>query len=238
MGNTNQSNTAKSFAAYIQQNKNSTNTLSKLENKSIAQKLVEADKKKKADEERLQAEFQINNLVADLNRRTFETQMNMVWDQMPEGAREEARFRAALNPDPIEIEPKNVSYEEAKRIFDEYDYYVDNPITYREYQKLPIDQKRKLDPIVVGANSFADYVILRDPESLGYTRPRTEIENEGLARRVYNQELTTSLAEYNRRQSENIDLDKVTNTAWDSYLQGLHGSTEVQFDKKKQREGK
>ena len=28
---------------------------------------------------------------------------------------EEARFRAALNPNPIEIEPKNVSYEDAKR---------------------------------------------------------------------------------------------------------------------------
>lgn len=233
MSNKNQFDTAKSFAAYIQQNKNSTNTLDKLENKSIAQKLVEAEKKKKSDEERLQTEFQINNFVTDLNRRAFETQMDMVWDQMPKGAREEARFRAALNPNPIGIEPKNVSYEDAKKKFDEYDYYVDNPITYREFLK-----KNLKDPISIAwtkPKSLDDYMIFTDPATEGYIRPRTEIESEGLSRRVYNQELTTSLAEYNRKQSENIDLDKITNTAWDSYLQGLRGNTEVQFDKNKQR---
>lgn len=216
MSNTNQSDTAKSFAAYIQQNKNSTNTLDKLENKSIAQKLVEADKKKKADKEKIQTEFQINSFVTDLNRRAYENQMNMVWDQMPKGAREEARFRAALNPNPIGIEPKNVSYEDAKKKFDEYDYYVDNPITYREFLK-----KNPKDPISIAwtkPKSLDDYMIFTDPATEGYIRPRTEIENEGLSRRLYNQELTTSLADYNRRQSENIDLETIVDYTWDNYL--------------------
>lgn len=230
---------AQTFAAYMQKNKNTTNASNtKLSTKSAAQifkerQLAKEEEEKERERISLLNDMRMQNM--ERNLRNFDSAIDQAWSIFPEGAREEARFRAALNPNPIEIEPKNVSYEEAKRIFDEYDYYVENPITYREYQKLPIDQKRKLDPIIVGANSFADYAILRDPELLGYTRPRTEIENEGLSRRVYNQELTTALAEYNRRQSENIDLDKVTNTAWDSYLQGLHGSTEVQFDKKKQR---
>lgn len=232
MSNINQSDTAKSFAAYIQQNKNSTNTLDKLENKSIAQKLVEADKKKKADEERLQTEFQINNFVTDLNRRAFETQMNMVWDQMPEGAREEARFRAALNPNPIGIEPKNVSYEDAKKKFDEYDYYVDNPITYREFLK-----KHSEDSLSIAwtkPKSLDDYMIFKDPATEGYIRPvngNASIQDKNF----YNDELSYALDDYHKKQAENIDLDKITNTAWDSYLQGLRGNTEVQFDKKKRR---
>lgn len=230
---------AQTFAAYMQKNKNTTNASNtKLSTKSAAQifkerQLAKEEEEKERERISLLNDMRMQNM--ERNLRNFDSAIDQAWSIFPEGAREEARFRDALNPNPIEIEPKNVSYEEAKRIFDEYDYYVENPITYREYQKLPIDQMRKLSPLVVGANSFADYIILRDPESLGYTRPRTEIESEGLSRRVYNQELTTALAEYNRRQSENIDLDKITNTAWDSYLQGLHGSTEVQFDKKKQR---
>lgn len=228
MSNINQSDTAKSFAAYIQQNKNSTNTLDKLENKSIAQKLVEADKKKKADKERIQTEFQINSFVTDLNRRAFETQMNMVWDQMPEGAREEARFRAALNPNPIGIEPKNVSYEDAKKRFDEYDYYVDNPITYREFLK-----KNPKDPLSIAwtkPKSLDDYMIFTDPATEGYIRPRTEIESEGLSRRVYNQELTTSLAEYNRKQAENIDLEALVDSTWDNYLNNFRVKPEEHKD--------
>lgn len=232
MSNINQSDTAKSFAAYIQQNKNSTNTLDKLENKSIAQKLVEADKKKKADKERIQTEFQINNFVTDLNRRAYENQMNMVWDQMPKGAREEARFRAALNPNPIGIEPKNVSYEDAKKRFDEYDYYVDNPITYREFLK-----KNPKDPLSISwtkPKSLDDYMIFTDPATEGYIRPvngNASIQDKNF----YNDELSYTLDDYRKKQEENIDLDKITDVAWDSYLQGLRGNTEVQFDKNKQR---
>lgn len=232
MSNTNQSDTAKSFAAYIQQNKNSTNTLDKLENKSIVQKLVEADKKKKADKERIQTEFQINSFVTDLNRRAYENQMNMVWDQMPKGAREEARFRAALNPNPIGIEPKNVSYEEAKKRFDEYDYYVDNPITYREFLK-----KNTKDPLSIAwtkPKSLDDYMIFTDPATEGYIRPvngNASIQDKNF----YNDELSYALDDYRKKQEENIDLDKITDVAWDSYLQGLRGNTEVQFDKNKQR---
>lgn len=222
--NREESDPIQSYVEYVQKERNSTNKINITKSSSeddLRKKLKEIYDKKEEEKkvaERFQTEFQINNLVANLNRRAFETQMNMVWDQMPEGAREEARFRAALNPNPIEIEPKNVSYEEAKRIFDEYDYYVENPITYREYQKLPIDQKRKLDPIVVGANSFADYVILRDPESLGYIRPRVELGSEGMSRKLYNQELTTSLSEYEKRQKENIDLNSLVDSTWDTYL--------------------
>lgn len=226
MSNINQSNTAKSFAAYIQQNKNSTNTL------STAQKLVEADKKRKADEERLQTEFQINNFVIDLNRMAFETQMDMVWDQMPEGAREEARFRAALNPNPIGIEPKNVSYEDAKKRFDEYDYYVDNPITYREF--LTKHSKDSLSIAWTKPKSLDDYMIFTDPATEGYIRPRTEIESEGLSRRVYNQELTTSLAEYNRKQAENIDLETIVNSTWDNYLSNFRVNPKKHNDAKKE----
>ena len=239
MSNTNPTNTVKSFAAYIQQNKNSTKTTSTLadKSKSTAQALQDLKTKKIAEEKVKQEELarmQINKNLLGLQMRAFENQMNMVWDQMPEGAREESRFRAALNPNPIGIEPKNVSYEEAKKIFDEYDYYVDNPITPEEFSELR--RKRvSLPQYYMEPKSSDDYIIFIDPTTKGYIRPRTEIENEGLSRIVYNKELTTSLAEYNRRQSENIDLDKITNTAWDSYLQGLHGSTEVQFNKKKQR---
>lgn len=232
MSNINQSDTAKSFAAYIQQNKNSTNTLDKLDNKSIAQKLVEADKKKKADEERLQTEFQINNFVTDLNKRAFETQMNMVWDQMPKGAREEARFRAALNPTPIGIEPKNVSYDDAKKRFDEYDYYVDNPITYREFLK-----KNPKDPLSIAwtkPKSLDDYMIFTDPTTEGYIRPASG-DDSIQDKNFYNDELSYALDDYKKKQAENIDLDKITNTAWDSYLQELRGNTEVQFDKNNQR---
>lgn len=232
MSNTNQSNTAKSFAAYIQQNKNSTNTLDKLGNKSIAQKLVEADRKRKEEEERIQTQFQLSSLSLDLSMKSFETQMNMVWDQMPKGAREEARFRAALNPNPIGIEPKNVSYEDAKKRFDEYDYYVDNPITYREFLK-----KHSEDPLSITwtkPKSLDDYMIFTDPATEGYIRPvngNASIQDKNF----YNDELSYALDDYHKKQAENIDLDKITNTAWDSYLQGLRGNTEVQFDKKKQR---
>lgn len=215
MSNINQSDTAKSFAAYIQQNKNSTNTLDKLENKSIAQKLVEADKKKKADKERIQTEFQINNFVTDLNRRAYENQMNMVWDQMPKGAREEARFRAALNPNPIGIEPKNVSYEEAKKRFDEYDYYVDNPITYREFLK-----KNPKDPLSISwtkPKSLDDYMIFTDPDTEGYIRPvngNASIQDKNF----YNDELSYTLDDYRKKQEENIDLEALVDSTWDNYL--------------------
>lgn len=215
MSNTNQSDTAKSFATYIQQNKNSTNTLDKLENKSIAQKLVEADKKKKADKERIQTEFQINSFVTDLNRRAYENQMNMVWDQMPKGAREEARFRAALNPNPIGIEPKNVSYEEAKKRFDEYDYYVDNPITYREFLK-----KNTKDPLSIAwtkPKSLDDYMIFTDPATEGYIRPvnrNASIQDKNF----YNDELSYALDDYHKKQAENIDLEALVDSTWDNYL--------------------
>lgn len=215
MSNTKPSDTAKSFAAYIQQNKNSTNTLDKLENKSIAQKLVEADKKKKADEERLKTEFQINNFVSDLNKRVFETQMNMVWDQMPKGAREEARFRAALNPNPIGVEPKNVSYEDAIRRFDEYDYYVDNPITYREFLK-----KHSEDPLSITwtkPKSLDDYMIFTDPATEGYIRPvngNASIQDKNF----YNDVLSYALYDYHKKQAENIDLENIVDSTWDNYL--------------------
>lgn len=215
MSNTNPSDTAKSFAAYIQQNKNSTNTLDKLENKSIAQKLVEVDKKKKADKERLQTEFQINNFVADLNRRAFETQMNMFWDQMPKGAREEARFRAALNPNPIGVEPKNVSYEEAKKRFDEYDYYVDNPITYREFrEKNPKD----LPSIAwTKPKSLDDYMIFTDPATEGYIKPIYG-DDSPEDKDIYNNELSKVVEDYQIKQSQNIDLEALVDSTWDNYL--------------------
>jgi hypothetical protein len=211
-----------SYVEYVHKERNSTNKTNITKSSSeddFYKKLKEINDKKEEEKkvaERLQTEFQINNFVTDLNRRAFETQMNMVWDQMPEGAREEARFRAALNPNPIEIEPKNVSYEDAKNRFDEYDYYVNNPITYREFLK-----KNPKDPLSISwtkPKSLDDYMIFTDPTTEGYIRPRTEIENEGLSRRVYNQELTTSLAEYNRRQSENIDLETIVDSTWDNYL--------------------
>jgi hypothetical protein len=211
-----------SYVEYVHKERNSTNKTNITKSSSeddFYKKLKEINDKKEEEKkvaERLQTEFQINNFVTDLNRRAFETQMNMVWDQMPEGAREEARFRAALNPNPIEIEPKNVSYEDAKNRFDEYDYYVNNPITYREFLK-----KNPKDPLSISwtkPKSLDDYMIFTDPTTEGYIRPRTEIESEGLSRRVYNQELTTALAEYNRRQSENIDLETIVDSTWDNYL--------------------
>lgn len=211
-----------SYVEYVHKERNSTNKTNITKSSSednFYKKLKEINDKKEEEKkvaERLQTEFQINNLVTDLNRRAYETQMNMVWDQMPKGAREEARFRAALNPNPIGLEPKNVSYEDAKKKFDEYDYYVDNPITYREFLK-----KHSEDPLSIAwtkPKSLDDYMIFTDPATEGYIRPRTEIENEGLSRRVYNQELTTSLADYNRRQSENIDLETIVDYTWDNYL--------------------
>jgi hypothetical protein len=210
------------FVDYVQQEKN-----------SIYKGVISEDKVNEIAENHLEREITLRNLQWQQQRferdaQRWQHEMDEMWERMPEGAREEARFRAALNPTLIVIEPKNVSYEEAKRIFDEYDYYVENPITFREYQKLPSDQQRKLGPIIVGANSFDDYVILRDPESLGYTRPRTEIESEGLSRRVYNQELTTALAEYNRKQSENIDLETIVNSTWDNYLNNFRTTVTVE----------
>lgn len=217
-----------SYVEYVHKERNSTDKTNITKSSSeddFYKKLKEIKDKKEEDKkvaERLQTEFQINNFVTDLNKRAFETQMNMVWDQMPKGAREEARFRAALNPNPIGIEPKNVSYEDAKKRFEEYDYYVDNPITYREFLK-----KNPKDPLSIAwtkPKSLDDYMIFTDPSTEGYIRPKTEIESEESSRRAYNQELSTSLADYNRRQSENIDLEEITNTAWDSYLQGLRGN--------------
>lgn len=227
-----------SYVEYIQKERNSTNKINISKPSSeddFYKKLKEINDKKEEEKrvaERLQTEFQVNSFVTDLNRRAFETQMNMVWDQMPEGAREEARFRVALNPNPIEIEPKNVSYEDAKNRFDEYDYYVDNPITYREFLKR--DKKDSISITWTKPKSLDDYMIFTDPATEGYIRPvngNASIQDKNF----YNDELSYALDDYHKKQAENIDLDKITNTAWDSYLQGLRGNTEVQFDKKKQR---
>lgn len=215
MSNKNPTNTAQSFAAYIQQNKNSTNTSKP---KSTAQRFAEHEKEK----EELLAAGRITMDYYAMNSRIFETQMGMLWDQMPEGAREEARFRAAINPAPILNKPKEVSYDEAKRVFEDYDYYVNNPITYREYGELRSKSKdwRGKDLVWKETSSIDDYMVFTDPEELGYIRPLDNVD-ESTSREIYDRNLKAATKEYQSKEGETENLESTINSNINSYFNNL-----------------
>lgn len=197
-------NTAQSFAAYIQQNKNSTNALDKSGDKSTAQRLVE----KRKENEKIIQDNQFANYMLKYNPQT-------IWNQKLEASVEEYRFKNAINPEPVGIEPKQVSYEKAKKRFDEYDHYVDNPISYRDFYKSHKPGNASY-LTYIKPKSLDDYVVFIDPAEQGYIRPEGDESS-------YNEKLSRATTEYLEKQPESINLEKIVDSSWDEYLESLRG---------------
>lgn len=203
------------FVDYIQQEKNSIKGISENRVNEIAENHLERDVTLR----------NIRWLQQRLERRAQEWQneMDKIWEGMP-GGRAAAMFRLAEDAytqegDPIQ--PQNISYEDAKRLFDDYDYYVENPI--RKGTTKDMAELRKKSPFLTYDDeriyNRLDYIVFNDPEKFGYIRPDSTLNDEE-AKRLYEKELNTAINEYNNWQSNNgrVNIDNFVDTALETYF--------------------
>jgi hypothetical protein len=225
----NNSTDTQSFSAYIQQNKNYT---AKNPPKLFTKKELTKEKSVyiPSEEEIIQKvkedqEKAVTLMLLQQQQRRHEWQqknnqrmLDDVWEMFPEGAKEEARFRLALNPPHETVAPQRVSYEEASDKFATYDYYVENPIKAKDFHNL--NDKIKNDLIYVEPPSPDEYMIFLNPEDLGYVRPDITLFKD-VSKLLYNTELEEKYSKYLEEGKRNIDLDAIAGSTWDSYLQNL-----------------
>lgn len=208
------------FVDYIQQEKN-----------PIYKGVISEDKVNEIAENHLEREITLRNLQWQQQRferdaQRWQNEMDKIWEKIP-GGRPAAMFRAAEGAytqegDPIQ--PQNISYDEAKRLFADYDYYVENPIQAGNAASIA-DLQRKRSPFLPYDNfnertySTRDYIVFHDPENFGYIRPDSTLNDED-ARRLYEQELNTAINEYNNWKNNNdrINIDNFVDTALETYF--------------------
>lgn len=233
-----------SFSEFIQQDKNYTksttpkpdtqnnNNISPKSKKVFKGAPSEEDIIKKIEEERERAVtsqlLSLQQTIWGWQQDENQRKMNDLWEMFPGGiTREEARFRAALNPNTHTVAPQQVSYEEARDRFDAYDYYVENPIKAKDFYNL--NDKIKNDLTYVEPPSSDEYMIFLNPEDLGYVRPNNTIYKE-IDKSIYNTELELRYNNYLEEGKKNIDLDAMADSTWDSYLQNLRGNNGSRFN--------
>ena len=207
------------FVDYIQQEKN-----------SIYNGVISEDKVKEIAEKHLEREITLRNIQWQRQRfereaQRWQNEMDKIWEGIP-GGREAAMFRlaeSAYTQEGDPIQPQNISYEDAKRLFADYDYYVENPIMAGNVRSM--SDLRKRSPFLPYDNTderryaTRDYIIFHDPEKFGYIRPDYTLNDED-AKKLYEQELNTAINEYNNWQNNNgrVNIDNFVDTALETYF--------------------
>ena len=200
------------FVDYVQQEKN-----------SIYKGVISEDRVNEIAKNRLERELTLRHLQWQQQR--FEREMDKIWESIP-GGRAAAMFRlaeSAYTQEEDPIQPQNISYDDAKRLFADYAYYVENPIYAGSTKDIADLRKRSpflpYDDISERSYKVRDYIVFHDPEKFGYIRPDSTLNDED-ARKLYEQELNTAINEYNNWRSNNgrINIDNFVDTALETYF--------------------
>ena len=212
--------------------KNESNTIDKLNNAYIQQKEEEQLGKFKHD---------ISTYWLNFRMRQHEKEMNEIWNTLPKGSKDRAKFAAASNSyNQIEsitppTQPQKVNFEEAKDIFNQYEELERNPIKWDDFRG---SREKNIKLTFEPRPDSLGYVVFNNPENQGYVKPRTDID-EKKAKELYDNELkiktqqyNKDIEEYNRNQEEleleksfwlkkdnTIDVDDFINTGINTYIQ-------------------
>ena len=210
--------TTQTFVDYIQQEKNTYNGV------------ISEDRVKEIAEKHLEREITLRQIQWQQQRfereaQRWQNEMDKIWERMP-GGRATAMFRlaeSAYTQEGDPIQPQNISYDDAKRLFADYDYYVENPIQARNTASIADLRNRSpflpYDDFNERTYTTRDYIVFHDPEKFGYIRPDSTLNDED-ARKLYEQELNTAINEYNNWRSNNdrINIDNFVDTALETYF--------------------